>query len=344
VATGLAGIGRINFAECSASFSRFTEQHTKETRPGRVTDGFSQTRVMEHPVDLQVFNRNQTELVNNLAAVLVRKISSTPTNPLMHPGDYFTFSFAFRCTLFSFGKFALGFGKFFFFLSKEARVFNLLPVTESGKGFQANINANLTGVRRQNVRFNPLTAKTDIPLAGTATSESDGLGFTSQGPVQLNLDMPNLANNQNVAFQLTAGGGLREGYRVVTPKPLKPGITRLFTGFKPAEEGLHGKVKSNRYILQDLGMNVTERRPREFKSREFGLLVIQTRGFACLLKTGFALIKPMVVNPTAIFKLLIKQGFLPSGRPYSVFERLSHKNIISSFYVKLHTLLKCSLV
>lgn len=74
-ATGLAGIGWIYFNECSASFFRFAGQHVKEIRPGRVTDTLPKRAtscgkavVMQHAVDIQIFNRNQTKLVNNLTS------------------------------------------------------------------------------------------------------------------------------------------------------------------------------------------------------------------------------------------------------------------------------------
>jgi hypothetical protein len=332
LAASLAGIGRINFDEAPASFCRFAGQHTKETRPGRVTDAFSQTMIVEHPVDLQIFHCNQPKLVDNLAAVLVREVGSTPANPLVYSGYNLALSLALTRAFRRFGKLALSFSQSCFFRSKEARVFNLLTVREGSKGFKPNINTNLSGIRRQDLRFNPFTAKANVPFAGAGTGQRDRLRLAFEGPVQLNLDMPNLTNNQGITKQLTAGRGLRKGQAIVAAKAFEAGIADFFlTGFNPPEESFHGKFEPDRYVLQDLGMDVIKRGAKQFEGWKFGLLVVQTGGFTRRFITGFALVKPMVINPTAIFELLVEQGFLAFSRPYAVFEGLSHTKIKSSF-------------
>lgn len=338
-AASLAGIGRVNFNEGSASFFRFAGQHTKETRPGRVTNAFGKGVVVQHPVDVQILNRNSPELVYHLSAVLVREVGSMPPDALMHPGYNLSFGLTPWCAFNFFGKFALGLCQSRFFFSKETGVLNLLSVREGSKGFKANINTDLGRTRGQNLGFYSLTAKANIPFTCAAPGEGDGFRLAPQRSVQLNLDMPNLANYQHRAFQLNAGRGLGKGYAVIAAKPFEAGIARLLTGFNPTEEGLHGKVKPHSYILQDLGVDVGKGRTGQFKSREFTKLVILLWGFTTLFVAGFTLTKPVVKEPTAIFKLSIKQGFLLSGGPYSVFERLSHTNIISSFVqnCKLYT-------
>jgi hypothetical protein len=307
LAASLAGIGRIYLDESPASFCRFAGQLIKETRPGRVIDAFSQAVVVEHPIDLQVFHCNSPELVNNLAAVLVREVGSAPANPLMHPGYHLALFTPLGRSLFSLRKLALSFCQGFFFLSKETRVFNLLTVRERSKSLEAHINTNLLSVRRQDLRLDPFTTKADIPFAGAGTGQGDRLRLAFKGPVQFNFDMSNLANNQGIIKQFTAGRGLGKGQAIITAKAFETGIADFFLpGLYSAEESLHSQVKSDRYILQDLGMNVIERGTGKFESGKFTNLVIQTRSFPGLLKGGFALIKPMVIGPTTIFKLQFK--------------------------------------
>ncbi len=58
------------------------------------------------------------------------------------------------------------------------------------------------------------------------------------------------------------------------------------------------------------------------------MLVIHADGLVVLFVEGFALIKPVVVQPAAVLKLVAKSSFLLAGRKYSVLEGFSHKNII----------------
>jgi hypothetical protein len=331
----LRGVGRINFEECPASFCRFAGQHIKKVRPGRVTDAFGKTVIVQHSVDREVFYRNKTKLVDNLSAVLMGKVGPAPPNALMHPGDYLTFGFALGCAFFSFGQFTLGFCQRFFFFSKEPGISNLLTIREGSKGFKPNVNTNLTRIFREYVRFNPFATEANIPFASTTFGERDSFDLTFDRTVEFNFDVTNLANNQGRVFQFAAGGGLGKGYRVVTAKTLKAGITRFLSRFNPPKESFQGKFEPDRYILQDLGMNLTERRSFNFKKRQLSLLVIQADAFAGFFINAFALAKPVIVQPATIFKLLFEQGFLAFGRPYSEFERLSHTNILSEFTQKI---------
>ncbi len=195
-AASLAGIGRIYFNERSATplwgVFRFTGQHAKETRPGRVTDIFSKAVIMQHPVDVQIFHHNKAELVDHLPVVLVGKVSSTPTDTFMDAGYNLTFSLALRRTLFGFRKVFLGCGKSLFFFSKETGIFNLLTVRKGSKGFKANVNTNLSGVSRNTCGSTPSQLKQTYHLPVVLRVSVAVLGLPLIGRWSLTLTWPTL--------------------------------------------------------------------------------------------------------------------------------------------------------
>ena len=138
----LRRVGRVDFEERSASFFRFAREMLKELRPCRVTDTFCQTMIMNHPVDMQIFDTNDPKGVDDRSALLVGEIVTSPFGSFMDPSDHLAMSTALFGPLLQFGVFVLHLGQGFFFGAKEVRVGNFLPVGEGGKGLETNINAN----------------------------------------------------------------------------------------------------------------------------------------------------------------------------------------------------------
>ena len=108
-----------------------------------------------------------------------------------------------------------------------------------------------------------------------------------------------------------------------------------------------GKASTNlveNILVEVYGAQMRIRELAGITTPEPRMLVIQPWGFSSLLVAGLTRIKPVVIQPTAISKLLFKQSGLPFGRPYSVLKCLLHNNIISSFKLQMQTLLKRRLV
>ncbi|MDQ6695636.1 MAG: hypothetical protein M3014_14705, partial [Chloroflexota bacterium] len=84
--TRLAGVSRVHSNKLpSGPFCLHREQLPKPC-PRRVRDGLSQTMIMEHTIDFQVFNRNKAEAVDYPAGMLVREVLHAPSSALMHTG------------------------------------------------------------------------------------------------------------------------------------------------------------------------------------------------------------------------------------------------------------------
>jgi len=110
---------------------------------------FAKTVIMNHPVHFKIFYTNDTELVDNLAALLVGEVLPFPGNPLMHTSDSLAVLAPLWGTLAKFGMLALDAGYGFLFSTKEARILDFLSIGEGCKGLQANVNAYGLTVFRQ---------------------------------------------------------------------------------------------------------------------------------------------------------------------------------------------------
>src|SRR5579859_3054165 len=81
----LTRVCRVDLDELGASFCRFAFQLREKGRPGRVTDAFRQTMVMEHSIDMQDLDANYAVGIDDLTAFLMREVFSTERDTLMHP-------------------------------------------------------------------------------------------------------------------------------------------------------------------------------------------------------------------------------------------------------------------
>jgi len=172
-ATCLTRIGRIDFGERSASFFRFARELTKECRPRGICNAFGKTMVMHHAVHRQVFYRNDSEVVNDLPAFLMREIVTPELDTLMDSSHGFTLFASLGGPLQKRAQLTLDLSKGFLFLAKKARVGYLLSIGEGCKGFQADINPHLGRHIRQTKRFT-FTGKRDVPLACSRTLHRTG--------------------------------------------------------------------------------------------------------------------------------------------------------------------------
>ena len=89
VPTTTTGLGRVRGFDPdkltgSGPSCLHTHQPQKPT-PRSIRDALGQTMIVHHPVDLQIFDRYQSEAIYNTTGVLVREIVPSPRRTLVHP-------------------------------------------------------------------------------------------------------------------------------------------------------------------------------------------------------------------------------------------------------------------
>lgn len=125
--------------------------------------------VLYHAFDVEFFDGNHAEAVDNSPCVLMAEIMATVSDALVDAGknlvgfapltsDFITTSLP------SFGLFASCFRQRLLITAEEARVLNELAIRQSSEGFHSNIYANRLGRRRQYIGRD-LTGNADEPFA-----------------------------------------------------------------------------------------------------------------------------------------------------------------------------------
>lgn len=97
--TVLACVGWIDRYVLPTSICCFVRQVCSELRPGSILDALSETVIVHHLVDGQVFHGNDIEAVDDLAALLMRKVPTAVTDALMDTGDNLAALGTLRCAL-----------------------------------------------------------------------------------------------------------------------------------------------------------------------------------------------------------------------------------------------------
>ena len=327
-ATGLTRVGRVDSDELVTSLCRFVTQLIKERRPRRVLNAFRQTMIVYHPVDVEVFHCDETELVNDPTGMLVSEVLAFPFGTLMHPSNDFPFMVSLTGALLSFGEVTLGFGQSLLFVAKKSRFFNFLAIGKSRKGFESDVNTYLSRIVRQFLRL-IVAREAHVPLPCGGSGDSTSLRSPLHWSVKSNLDVPNLGEDKLATLDGTARWDLRKGDAIVPAFTLKSGISRFLTCLQSSKESFHSQVDTNGYILEDLRMDSFKRRTFLLQYLERIDLLIARKALACLLVDGFASLKQMVIEPAALFKRLVKQSLLFLRWEDSVLKHFMHMNILA---------------
>lgn len=257
-ATILGRIGRIDSYIMPASFFRFAGQFAEKSRPRGIMNAFRQTMIVGHTVHLQVFDADDPIRVDDLAAFLVGEVLPPELHTFMDSCHRFTVLMALGCTLCQFAVLALYTSQSLLFFAKEARVGDLFTAGERGKRFESYINAHLGRHIGQAKRFT-LHRERSVPLACTAFLDGECFDLSTDGSVPDDFEMPD-ARKGKLALLVDLETELRIGEAIIASLALETGIAGGLTRFDSAEEGFHGKIKPNGYILQDLGVDFCEGR------------------------------------------------------------------------------------
>jgi len=326
-ATCLTRIGRVDFDVLSASFFRFARELTKECRPRGICNAFGKTMVMGHAVHRQVFYRNDSEVVNDLPAFLMREIVTPELDTLMDSSHGFTLFVSLGGPLHKRALLTLDLSKGFLFLAKKARVGYLLSIGEGSKGFQAYINPHLGRHIRQTKRFT-LTGKRDVPLACSRTLHRTGFHLALARAMVDHLQRANLGEAHAVVMGETKAT-LRKSEGVVSLLPLETRKARVRSLFSySTEKGFESQVNPNRNILQDLRMNPLERRMLLFQDRKDRLLLKTGERDTVPFVGGLAHFQQVVIEPTTLFKGFVELLLLLLGRIETVLKHFQHISIV----------------
>ncbi len=244
----LSCVGRVNFDQLPTGTFSLVRKHGEEPRPGRICNAFSQTMVMNHAIDAQIFNANNSIVIDNLTRFLMRKVISLESNSLMNAGNDFAPLGNFGSAFSRPTQFSLGFSQSFLLFPEKARTLNRWSsIRKSGESMQAHIDAHGFIVSWKGLRFD-FTTKSYIPFASRRTAKSGCLGLAAHFSMHDDLDMTDLGNYQASIFNSATGRDLRKGEGIIPSLSLKAGKAGFFTGLAAAKEGFESQVNPGCHI------------------------------------------------------------------------------------------------
>jgi REP-associated tyrosine transposase len=274
--TFLRRVGRIHFDHPSTSFFRFVRQDHNELTPPRVTDALRQMRILDHPFDVQIFDRDRVELSHDFERRLVMKIRPLPTKFLMLPRQqsnrlpppvaslvHSARDSALRCLQFSFG------------LSQEFGILGHLAGRERGEMLDPDIDPNRSAGFGEVPGLILLDRKDHIPTI-RFTLDRAGLDLAFDRTGETN---PARADFRQVNFvALQSEPALRIGEGIVARGRFESRIARRFSAPATPEKGIKGLVHSAKGVLKHLAINLADIFPNLFDLRKLeGLSVIVNR-------------------------------------------------------------------
>ena len=298
-----------------------------QLKPGSISDGFSQAVVPQHSLAVQLLKNDNVKGINQAMTKFMGEILAPVNDALVNMRNSLASVLAFRRPLLLLGQFALCPSQLPLIISKKARIINLLPIGQSSKALQPDINANCFLRFGQWLRLY-LTGETGIPLACAVPSQGECLNFTPKRAVDNGFDKPYLAYPDQRPIKGEAKLGVGEA--IISSLALKSRIARLLPSLYPSKESFESKVNSLLNILKHLRIDYCQRGTLSLPLRQKFISLIQADGLLLLLPSIRTKGKCLVEDPAAFLKYLIEKAFLFTSGQQTIFKGLTH--IVSITY------------
>lgn len=303
-ATILAGVGRVHrHISPTGTFSLVGETSRKLT-PRRVTDALGQAMVVDHLIDGHILARNHLMVVDDLPALLMSKVLASVNDAFMHPRHGFAALRSLRRAFDLFRQTPLHRLQGFLVRAEETRVVDGLAVRESRKVGQAHVDPDIfRGFWQDRIR-NILAHNGHKPLARPRAFDTARLGRSLQGSMDDRFHSANLGEHHRLIARPEPR--LRITERVVPPDATKAREPWFVTCLDSAKERIKRQFKPHSNVLQNLAIRQTQRGTFALERGKCLGLVVQSQGLARLLIDNLALLKQMIVQPTALIKCLLQ--------------------------------------
>ena len=237
---------RIDLDELASGAFSLVANHLDELPPRGVVNFLGQHAARE-TLDIQVFDGDATEAIDELPALLVQEVSTRISGVRLMSGDGELALAAHLRAQLAAGKGALQSAQLAGVPLRDVRTGNRLSVAERHQSRKAHIQPDAIGACPLDRRN--LDMKDDVPLARIAAQDAGlRLGRKVAMPAHLDLagnadetEFPALADRHAVAHTKVSGV-----VAVASPEPGEPGLVATLD---PAEEGLEGLIELPHHLL-----------------------------------------------------------------------------------------------
>lgn len=313
-AAQLRGSPWIDFNNLATSTPSLVAEHLYEAVPRGIINMLCKMMIMNHTVNIELFNSDKKVFVSDSLALLVQEISSLVNGFIMDPCDL---EDGFLPVVRAFGLSAqplLESGKFFLGFDQESWVLNNRSIRQGGKTLKPDIYANPCFGEFMLVGFDANLATEDgEPLVGSVSLYCQGFYPALRGSVENNGHTAYPGNIKLlIRFELEPHLGI--GY---APEPfLESGEADfdMFSGFlflDPSEEILESLVEPVIKVLENLRKNNAGVSIKVF----YAFIKVKLgQALACIFVCLNIDFKKLVIGFSANFKLFRKTANLLLAR------------------------------
>jgi hypothetical protein len=304
IAANLTRVSRINSFKRPASVFSFAFRHREKASPSYIADGLRETPIIDHPANVQIFDRDHVKAPNQVCRNLVMKILATARDFQMRFGDFDSLlCTALRSLLFA-GKPSLLPLEIIQRALEMARVFNLFTVAQCGETGNADIYADRGASQWEWVGLGYFTNKLRIPAVNAACN-AKLFALSFNWTAQPDAATANAGDCKFVAFERARSDAfifLRKG--MITIFALVSGKAWLFAILDSAKEAFKRFINTFNRVLLNASQVAFHFWQRARVSQMARLLDIAERLTGDLV-TRYSLGKGGVVDLARVFKLTL---------------------------------------
>ena len=298
-------------------------EYGQEDTPRSICNAFGKVSVLEHVLDIEVFNSDIIVLFNERISGLVAEIKALIRNLLMTVRDKVASLAPSIATLLPARQSLLRGFKFLFGEPKELRRVDLFPVARGNERVKSDINTDIESSMRQDhgITFN---GKGNVPLVVSATN-TQGLDRTTQFAMPLDLDVADILNVKFASLNLAPITKRCVVDRIESVGRLESGIAWILARLYSSEERLERLIQTAQGLLK---RTIIAKRKAinflfKFWQKSCGLGAVSDT-LSGLFVSLFSLSKGLIVEKAMPIKLLSESTSLFTSWIEAIFESLNH--------------------
>jgi hypothetical protein len=283
----------IHYLDLSTSLFRFVYDDGYELRPTGVMNTFRQMMVLDHPLDIQIFEFDDTIFSSKFVRLFEMMIPPLPSHVLMLAGQQANRFLSSPAPFFAARHSSLRCLQFALRLTMILRIRNSIVIREMSESLETHINPNPDiRSKNDNFLFNLLDREYDVPAIGFAFDRTS-FDDPEDGSRQTDFDAADLRQMQFFSLLIELESALFVSERVVSRRRTKARKTRNLALSDAAKEMLKGQINAPQSFLNDLRMNSRKARVFLFDLRQLLFLIAFRNGdsghsisVSTLLKSG----------------------------------------------------------
>lgn len=313
--TGLRRTGRIYLNKHASGAFSLVRDHVQELRPSGIVNALGEHSACQ-TLDVQIFDRDQSVVVNDLSRLFVMEISALIADVVVPPLEQ-KHGLAPPVRTFLPSRYApLQAAEFGLSIAEPARVLNHDAVAQCGKGGKADVDTGHVRAEGQRFRFALNREDSKPPTRFTLNQES--LNYSIKRAVQLYFDGPDFREPEFVATKSIAN--LPECQTVVTACGSETRIASLLTTLDAAKKPGKSKMDTLKDIFKYLGVNCRNVVSILFNLWQLQYLIEERNRFSFKVPSVTSLLQGAIVKLCAYCKSVFESRSLTFGGINPVFE------------------------